>query len=459
MHNNIVPREIQSTLLKWHVFGQNLFFEGIFVGLLAGIIVVAFRFALEETELVRKIIYKYLISGQITLIMIWFSGLLFIGILLGLIMRYEPMSGGSGIPQVKGAILGLVNMTWFKILFAKFLGGVLAIGAGMSLGREGPSIQMGAVVGQGVSRTFGRTIMEEKYLLTCGASAGLAAAFNAPLAGIIFSLEELHKKISPAILISAAASSLTADLVTRYFYGREPFWNLAEVPFLPFNYYGLLAMLGVITGTFGVFFNRCLIKSLDIYANQWLIPKNFQAIVPLIIGGMVGFILPEILGGGNALIDTICIGHYDLSLLLILLIGKFLFTMASYGSGVPGGIFLPMLVIGALIGENFSSGITLLGFEYNYHTTFVVLAMAAYFTAIVKAPITGTVLIAEMTGSFGHLVEIMIICMVAYVTADIGKSRPIYDILLERSLQQGVTDSNKSVRRQQPNSLFALNRK
>ncbi len=428
--------EVRDALQNWRDFRLRLFIENIFVGLAAGWIVILFRFALETAEGLRRTLYDQMHDGNIITIAGWFLTLLVIAWLLGLIIKLAPMSAGSGIPQVKGVIAGLVKMDWLTVLVAKFAGGVLAIGAGMSLGREGPSIQIGAVVGQGISRLLGRASMEEKYLLTGGASAGLAAAFNAPLAGVIFSLEELHKNFSPAVLASAIAASFTADIVVRYYFGREPFWNLSGVPALPFHYYGLLIVLGVIAGLAGAVFNRFLTKSLDVYARQRLVPVSFQAVFPLVAGGLIGFVLPDVLGGGNTLIDIISADYFGLSTLLVLLGAKFLYTMVSYGSGVPGGIFLPMLAIGALIGGAFSKAVMLLGVNHHFHATFMILAMAAYFTAIVKAPITGSVLITEMTGSFSHFPEMIAVCLIAYITADFVKSRPVYDLLLERSMRK-----------------------
>lgn len=429
-------KEVRTALLLWRDFRLKLFVEGILVGLIAGAIVVAFRYALEFSEASREALYRYMLSGHLAVAIAWFMGLLIVAYILGLIMKFEPLSGGSGIPQVKGDILGFVKIAWLRVLVAKFIGGVLAIGAGMSLGREGPSIQIGAVVGQGVSRTLGRTRMEERYLLTAGASAGLAAAFNAPLAGVVFALEELHKNFSPVVLMSAIAASMTADFVVRSFFGRDPFWNLIGVPVLPFHYYGLLVLLGIVTGIVGVAFNKLLIRTLDLYARQKLLPKRFQSAFPLVMGGIAGFVLPEILGGGNNLINTISTGQFGVTMLFVLLAAKFAFTMISYGSGVPGGIFLPMLVIGALTGGTFSELLMSFGLSHDYHVTFIILAMAACFTAIVKAPVTGSILITEMTGSFSHLLEMITICMVAYVVADIAKSQPIYDILLERLVRQ-----------------------
>jgi len=290
-------------------------------------------------------------------------------------------------------------------------------------------------------------------LLTSGASAGLAAAFNAPLAGVMFALEELHKNFSPAVLMAAMAASITADIVTRVVFGQNPVFNFAGLPVLPLEYYGYLFLLGIIAGLLGIIFNKTLLATLEIYEDLRGVPLVVKIAFPLLVGGAAGFYLPEILGGGNDLIGNIGLGHLGSSMLFLLLIAKFFFTMLSYGSGVPGGIFLPTLVIGALVGGLFGDLATqFVSVSPEYTGNFVVLAMAAYFSAIVKAPITGSILITEMTGSFNHLFAFSAISMTAYLVADILKSRPIYEELLERSLRK----SHISVQSEKPKVVMEL---
>ncbi len=421
--------------IQWRDFRLKIFLEGIVIGLLAGVLVVAFRYSLEKAEQLREDVYILLHTSGFWPVVLWFTVLLIISVCLWFIVHKEPMTSGSGIPQIKGIILGHFKMKWLRVIVGKFIGGVLAIGAGMSLGREGPSIQLGAAAGQGVSRLLGRLRIEEKYLMTSGASAGLAAAFNAPLAGVIFALEELHKNFSPPVLMSAVAASLTADFVTQQFFGHKPVIELLGLPVLPHSQYFYLIGLGLICGGSGFFFNRMLIKTLDIYRKQVWLPKMLVPAVPLILGGILGFFLPEVLGGGNKLIGSVGQGDYGLTMLVILFAVKFLFTMISYGSGVPGGIFLPMLVIGALAGAAYGNVIVAyFNVDPLYLNNYLVLAMAAFFTAIVKAPITGSILITEMTGSFQHLLPLITVSMVAYIVSDILKTAPIYEKLLEYSL-------------------------
>lgn len=425
------------TLVHWQDFRLQLFVEGIIIGLLSGLLIVLYRIMLEKAEKLRTVVYTLIKANGYWAALVWFLVLILIGGILGLIIKKEPLTGGSGIPQIKGVLLRRIKMNWVGIVVWKFIGGVLAIGAGLSLGREGPSVQLGGAIGQGVSRMLGRLRIEEKYLVTCGASAGLAAAFNAPLAGVIFALEELHKNFSPLVLTSAIAASLSADVVSQNFFGQKPIFDFHSLPSLPLHDYLYLIGLGILIGAFGVLFNRSLLKSLDIYDHITWLPKSLIPILPLMAAGFLGFVLPGTLGGGNQLIESISHANPGIKMLIILIAVKFLFTMVSYGSGVPGGIFLPLLVIGALAGDLYGSIIVrFMPLDAHYVNNFVVLAMAAYFTAIVKAPITGSILITEMTGSFTHLLSLITVSMTAYIVSDFFKAKPIYEELLERTLRK-----------------------
>lgn len=432
-------KELYHPVIHWHDFKLKIFIEGIIVGILSGSVVVAFRFVLEKAETWRTTLFPFLKAQGSFAIFLWFGVLISLAFILSFLGKKEQMAGGSGIPQVKGELIGHINMNWIKVLGAKFIGGTLAIGAGLSLGREGPSVQLGAVTAKGLSRFLKRLRIEEKYLITSGAAAGLAAAFNAPLAGVIFALEELTKNFSPAVLISAMSASLTADFISQQVFGQRPIFKVSHLMLLPLTQYGYLIGLGIVTGILGALFNRTLLKSLNLY-DRLKLHQALKLIIPLFMAGILGFILPQVLGGGNDLVDSLVHESYGIKFLLILWLGKFLFTMLSFGSGVPGGIFLPLLVIGALIGDIYGQAlIYLFHFDPQYLQNFTVFAMAAYFTAIVKAPVTGSILITEMTGSFEHLLALMTVSMTAYIVSDMLKSAPIYDSLLDRLLKKQGT--------------------
>lgn len=419
-------------------FSLRLLIEGLAVGLGAGISISIFRYLLAGSEILRPVIYHNLrdalADGQWQWLALYILSFIIIAYLLKLIVAREPMCTGSGIPQIKGILQGDMSMRWFSVLWSKIIGGVLAIGAGMSLGREGPSVQIGACVGQGLSQTSRRTRFESRILMTAGAGAGLAAAFNAPLAGVIFGLEEMQKTISPALLLTGITASIAAATVTEVVFGMSPVFSMGYLLPLPLNLFDVLVVAGMVIGLLGRLFNIALAYSLNTYSRLGLSGMK-KPLVPLALAGILGFVLPEILGGGNLLVDSLVVTDYTIGFLCLLFVGKFLFTMICFGSGVPGGIFLPMLVLGAAGGAVLAKLLVLAGLlPAMYYADIIVFGMAAYFSAVVKSPVTGSILILEMTGSFQHMLALLVVSLTAYVISDLTGGRPVYDELLDRAL-------------------------
>ena len=419
-------------------FSLRLLLEGLVLGLGAGISISVFRYLLAGSEILRPVIYhnlrEALADGQWQWLALYILSFIIIAYLLKLIVAREPMCTGSGIPQIKGILQGDMSMRWFSVLWSKIIGGVLAIGAGMSLGREGPSVQIGACVGQGLSQTSRRTRFESRILMTAGAGAGLAAAFNAPLAGVIFGLEEMQKTISPALLLTGITASITAATVTEVVFGISPVFSMGYLLPLPLNLFDVLVVAGMVIGLLGRLFNIALAYSLNTYSRLGLSGMK-KPLVPLALAGILGFVLPEILGGGNLLVDSLVVTDYTIGFLCLLFVGKFLFTMICFGSGVPGGIFLPMLVLGAAGGAVLAKLLVLAGLlPAMYYADIIVFGMAAYFSAVVKSPVTGSILILEMTGSFQHMLALLVVSLTAYVISDLTGGRPVYDELLDRAL-------------------------
>ncbi len=427
------------TLEHWYSFKTKLVGEGIAVGVIVGFVVVLFRFLLEKVGAFSLNMYA-LVRGNMSLFPLLLIGLVIVGLIIGLIVKFEPMSSGSGIPQIEGQLMRKFEVSWWKVLLAKFSGGILAIGSGLSLGREGPSVQIGAAIGQGFCKVFKRTKIEEKFLITCGSSAGLAAAFNAPLAGLVFALEELHKHFSAKVLTSAMAAAIVADFISKHFFGLQPAFNFSGILVLPQKYFAYIVILGIIIGAFGSFFNRFLIKSMEMYDRLKWLPFWAKTIIPLLFAAVLGIVLPIVLGGGHNLIESLTHGGIGIKLLIIVLIVKFLFTMISYGSGAPGGIFLPLLVLGALVGSLYGNFLHIFfNIDSTLISSFIILAMAGTFAAIIKAPLTGIILILEMTGGISHLLALALVSITALIFSDLFKSKPIYEKLLDRLINKKET--------------------
>ena len=430
-------REINSPefLPRWLRILTNLKYrliiEGVAVGLLAGLLVSAFRVALSKADEIRTLMLTA--AEEKFIIYIWYILMLvFLTVGVAFIVKREPLCSGSGIPQVKGELEGKIKTNWLSVILAKFIGGVMAIGAGLSLGREGPSIQLGAMVGKGFSRLSGRFREEEHLLMTCGGSAGLAAAFGAPLAGVVFALEELHKSFSTEIMLSAMAAAITGDWVGSTMFGLSPVFSLTPFMRLPLSHYWMVIILGVLLGAFGVLYNKCIAISQNFFGR--LKPEWLKAVIPFVAIIILVFTYPIGLGSGHELVDFASEGS-GVKVLLVLLIVKFVFSIMSFGTGAPGGIFLPLLVLGSVAGGLFAETMNLVVENTMFYATyFVILGMAGLFASIVRAPVTGIILISEMTGVLHNMLPLALVTLVSFVTAEILGGIPIYDQLLDRLL-------------------------
>ncbi len=409
--------------------------EGLLVGAAAGIVVMLYRIALTYAGQWMNAALDWM-RGDMLRTALWFAALLVMALIVSRLVKWEPMISGSGIPQVEGEILGKLTQKWKKVLPAKFCGGFLCLLGGLSLGREGPSIQLGAMSGQGISRLLDRGKTEERHLMTCGASAGLAAAFHAPLAGMMFALEEIHKGFSVSILVSVMTSSVTADYICSHIMGLDPVFQFRLEHVLPQNYYWMLLVLGAILGVLGALYNKVMLLAQDLYRKPKFLNETGRLIIAFMAAGVMGILMPSVLGSGGDLIVDLTGGELLLGAAALTFVVKFLFSAVSFGSGAPGGIFFPLLVLGALIGGIFAMAcVELFGLDPVYINNFVLLAMAGYFTAIVRAPITGIILLFEMSGTVSQMLSLAVVSVAAYITATLLKSEPIYESLLERILQ------------------------
>lgn len=436
-------KHIMNTLQN---FKYILVMEGLATGLVAGLVAVGYRMLLGLAE--DFVFYMVdVIQGNLLYICGWFFFLLMLGQLISICLKIEPLISGSGIPQVEGEIMSWIDHKWYRVLILKVIAGALAVFGGCSLGREGPSIQMGAVAGKGIARVFHRVKMEEKLLLTCGAAAGLSAAFNAPLAGIMFALEEIHKNFSVSVLISVMCASVTGDFISSVVFGLSPAFEFVVEETLPLHYYGMILLLGVVSGVFGKVYNATTLKVQDLYEQLPFLKPHQRIYIPLLVAGIFALTMPQVLGGGHAMMELLSDGTpLILRTLFILLVVKFFFSLTCFGSGAAGGIFFPLLVLGSFVGAIFGLiCVEVFGLPQEYLVNFIIMAMAGVFTAIVRAPITGIILIAEMSGTLSHLLPLAAVSIVSYLVANLLNCEPIYESLLQRLLtKQGVHQTGLS---------------
>ncbi|HLX09860.1 MAG TPA: H(+)/Cl(-) exchange transporter ClcA [Thermoanaerobaculia bacterium] len=414
--------------------------RALLVGILAGLAASAFRITLDAADRLRNGFFRFAHTlpppwGLLLAIALCGAGA---GAALWLVRRFAPETSGSGIPHLKAVLHRLRGMSWRRVLLVKFASGTLGIGSGLALGREGPTVQMGGAIGQMVSQWLHGNARERHTLIAAGAGAGLAAAFNAPLAGVIFVLEELRRDFQPGALTGAFVASVTADVVERLLLGQSPVFRVVNPPVPPLSSLPLFLALGLFAGLLGVAFNRTLLASLRLFQRTASWPLGLPAALVGGALGVVGWFVPAALGGGGRLVEATFAGRVAMGTLAGLLLLRFAMTMLSYGCGTAGGIFAPLLVIGAQAGLLVALlGQTLFPAAAGFHAAFAVVGMAALFAAIVRAPLTGIVLLLEMTAQYSLMLPLLAACFTAYALADLLRDQPIYEALLERDLLRG----------------------
>ncbi len=410
--------------------------RAVLVGLGAGLMAILFQKGLEIAEWLRETIVAQAAGGFLgyLLAIVYCAGLVWIA--AWLTHRVAPQSAGSGIPHVKAVVAGFQRLQWWKVLPTKLLGGICAIGGGLALGREGPTVHMGACVAAALGSALRLPQRAQRTLLAAGGGAGLAAAFNAPLAGFLFVLEELEKNFTPVTYATALVASGCADAVTRLIVGERPAFRIVGYPAPPLRAFPLVLGIGVLAGLVGIVFNKTLLAS--VRAGRQL-PRSRVLLIGL-LAGVVSVYVPAVAGGGHRTAEIVLHGTYlyqgGLAIMLALMAAKFGMTMISYAAGVPGGIFAPMLVIGAFLGLAFGAVASWLPPAWTAAPqAFAVLGMAALFASVTRAPITGIVLIVEMTNNYEQLFALMLACGAAYLVAEAFRVPPIYDALLELDLE------------------------
>jgi CIC family chloride channel protein len=348
---------------------------------------------------------------------------------------YSKFASGSGIPQVEAVLSGDLPPARRGLILVKFVGGTLAIGAGLVLGREGPCVQMGADAAFWIGRFLRRTWADSLVLMAAGAGAGLATAFNAPIAGAVFVLEELMRRFDTRVTIATFAASASAIAVSRLFLGQGPIFHIAAPAYPAFGSLPLYLGLGILAGALGIAYNRLLLKTLA-WADR-LRARNAM-IFPTGIGALVGAIAwfrPDLVGGGDAITQSVLVGVVTLSAVPAVFLLRFALGPLSYAAQTPGGLFAPMLVLGAQSGWLYATV-----WQHCFPAidvdpkSFAVVGMAALLTAIVRAPLTGIILIIEMTNSFALLLPMLGACFAAMLLPTLFGNEPIYDSLKARLL-------------------------
>ncbi len=354
------------------------------------------------------------------------------GFLAGwLVQRLAPEAAGSGIPQVKASLANIpIKLSW-RVAGIKLLSTIISLGSGITLGRQGPTVQIGASLAAGMSRTFPTSPEHRRQMIAAGAGAGLSAAFNAPIAGVLFIIEELLQDVSGLTLGTAIIACFIGGVISRLLGGGSLQLNLQSMEY--FSSFSLLEipiflLLGILAGLLGAIFNRGLIFSVKIYRRLHISLPLRVALTGLFCGLIVSA-LPEYYRDNTGLREYMIASQPNPSFAAITFIAQFILTLIAFGSGAPGGLFAPSLILGSCLGH-------LVGVcEFKLWglaspTTYALAGMGGFFSAVSKVPITAIVIVFEMTTDFNLVLPLMIVSVTSYLVADQLVPGSLYDKLL-----------------------------
>ena len=396
-----------------------IFWQAILVGLLTGLVVVAFRLGIEN-------LFGFVMSHFYSHPLIFLLVTTFGGLLAGIIIqKFAPETSGSGIPYVKMSLLKSGRLIRVRTVFVKFIAGVLGIGTGLSLGREGPSVQLGAGVGSFVGKISKLSGNNRDKLIASGAGAAIGATFNAPIAGTLFVLEELIHKFTPSMLFPTLVATVVAAGVARHFLGANPSFNISlpqitiEGSILP-----VCIILGLLAGVVGVLFSKTIFFFNNFYS-KIKIPNFCKPAIAGFLTGLVGLALPYVLSSGNGSVEMLMKSEFPITIVCLIFVAKFIITPLCFGSGAAGGIFLPMLMLGSFLGYITGFAANSLGANVNIIAVSSI-GMAGFLSSVARTPITAVVMVFEMTGGYECILPLMLVSAIADLTAEKLNHKPIY---------------------------------
>jgi len=409
--------------------GQIFLALALVIGALTGLVVVAFIMLTERLGM-----RLYPVGGAP-----WRRALFPVAGSLGigyLLYRYFPNARGSGVPQTKAALFAREGRITLRTVLGKFFCTSATLASGIPLGREGPSVQVGAGIGSVLGRILGLPTVQVKKLIPVGAAAAIAAAFNTPLAAVLFSLEEITGDLYAPVMGAVVLASATAWMVLRVILGDHPLFKVPQYQLVHPAEFAVYAVLGVAGGVVSAVFTKLL---LSIRARFLRFPQKtvwFQPVVGGLVVGLMGWFVPQVLGVGYGFVGEALNGRMAFQLMALLVVLKLVAVATSYATGNAGGIFGPSLFIGAMLGGTVG---TVAHNLFPAHTAtpgaYALVGMGAVFAGVVRTPMTSVLMIFEMTQDYAVIVPLMIANLVSLFIASRLQHEPIYEAL---AVQDGI---------------------
>jgi CIC family chloride channel protein len=353
-----------------------------------------------------------------------------------LLFRYFPYARGSGVPQTKAALFAREGRITLRTVLGKFFCTSATLASGIPLGREGPSVQVGAGIASVLGRFLGLRPEKVKALLPVGAAAAIAAAFNTPLAAVLFALEEIVGDLHAPMIGSVVLASATSWMVLRLLLGNNPLFKVPQYRLVHPLELAIYAVLGVAGGLVSVAFTKLLLGMRERFLRFPQKTVWFQPVAGGLLVGLMGWFVPQVLGVGYGYVGDVLNGRMALNLMILLVVLKLLAVTTSYASGNAGGIFGPALFIGAMLGGAVGTVAHRLLPAYTATPgAYALVGMGAVFAGIVRTPMTSVLMIFEMTQDYAVIVPLMIANLVSLFISSRLQRQPIYDAL---AVQDGI---------------------
>ncbi|OSP56671.1 H(+)/Cl(-) exchange transporter ClcA [Pseudoruegeria sp. SK021] len=404
----------------------------VLVGLLTGVVGACFRMALTAAEAFRGTVITWAHGQPYGMAIVIGACMTATAIAAFLVRRVVPEAAGSGIPHVEAQLEGEAKPAPLWLIPVKFVGGVLAIGSGLALGREGPSIQMAAGIANMIGRAFRRSISDCRELVAGAAGAGLATAFNAPLAGAVFVLEELVGRFEPRITVVALGASAAAIAVSRLIVGDHHDFIMPVLTSSRLEHIPIYCLLGIFIGVISIVYNRSLLATVAVTDRLNRVPELRAAVIGAGVG-VVAWYAPHMVGGGDPITQQALLGVGTLALLPAFFMLRLVLGALSYSAGTPGGLLAPVLVLGAQAGLFAGLAVQALAPVLGIQPeAMAVVGMTAFFVGVVRAPLTGIALVTEMTGSTQLLLPMLAASFSAMAVPTMTGDAPVYTSLRKR---------------------------
>ncbi len=444
-------------------YGLNIVCLSVITGICAGVLITFYTICTSYGEEYSRMLYE-LVALHPAFVPLLLVGLAAGGIAVGTLVKFVPMIRGSGIPQIEGACRGKFPFNWYITLCSMFAASLACVFMGLAAGSEGPSIEMGGCVGEGTSKMLRRPYMLRRLQIAGGASAGFAVAFNAPVTGMIFALEEAFKSFSPAVFASASVSVITALAVRTGI--RLSLGMSAGYAFEGFVFnspdlagYGYTVAAALVVSLFAVMFYYASSGAKKLFSKLTFLGGAGKYAIPFALSGAFGLVTVYAMGGGHNFIHSLATGGTGLfgeisvwglglgaSLAVIVALRFASITMFT-GCGVPCGVFIPMLSVGAGCGALLSVGFSAAGMDAAYCDFLIIICMAAFFTTYVRAPVTGLFMVFELTGQFANLLPALLAIVTASLVAEVFRLEPGYEKSLHAFIrEEGFEKHDKTVR-------------